>query len=191
MTEPARKLTYTFAEYLALEAKSETKHEYINGEVFAMAGGTPGHAALAAAVIRLLGTALLGRPCRVYTSDLRIRVLATGLATYPDVSIVCRPFEHDPEDENTAINPVVIAEVLSDSTEAYDRGEKFAHYRRIPSLRDYLLVLQREAQIEHYRRNEDDTWTLREVRAPGAVRLSIGCDLSVQDVYLDPMAEPA
>ena len=191
MTEPARKLTYTFTEYLALEAKSETKHEYINGEVFAMAGGTPDHAALAAAVIRLLGTALLGRPYRVYTSDLRIRVLATGLATYPDVSIICRPFEPDPEDPNTAVNPVVIAEVLSDSTEAYDRGEKFAHYRRIPSLRDYLLVVQREARIEHYRRNEDDTWTLREVRAPGAVRLSIGCELSVEDVYLDPMAEPA
>jgi Uma2 family endonuclease len=191
MTEPARTLTYTFAEYLALEAKGETKHEYINGEIFAMAGGTPDHAALAAAVIRLLGTALLDRPCRVYTSDLRIRVLATGLATYPDVSVVCRPFEPDPEDANTAVNPVVIVEVLSDSTEAYDRGEKFAHYRRIPSLRDYLLVLQSKAQIEHYRRNDDDTWTLREVRAPGAVRLSIGCELSVEDVYRDPMAEPA
>lgn len=191
MTEPARKLTCTFAEYLALEAKSETKHEYIHGEVFAMAAGSPDHAALAAAVIRLLGTALLGRPCRVYTSDLRIRVLATGLATYPDVSVVCRPFEHDPEDASTAVNPVVIAEVLSDSTEAYDRGEKFAHYRRLPSLRDYLLVLQREARIEHYRRNEDDTWTLREVRASGAVHLSIGCELSVDDVYRDPMAEPA
>ena len=190
MSELAHKLTYTFAEYLALEAKSETKHEYINGEVFAMAGGTPDHAALAAAVIRLLGTALLGRPCRVYTSDLRIRVLATGLATYPDVSVVCRPFEPDPEDANTAVNPVVIVEVLSDSTEAYDRGEKFAHYRRLPSLRDYLLVLQREARIEHYRRNEDDSWTLREVRATGAVRLSIGCELSVEDVYRDPMAEP-
>jgi Uma2 family endonuclease len=191
MTEPARKLTYTFAEYLAFEAESATKHEYINGEVFAMAGGTPDHAALAAAVIRLLGTALLDRPCRVYTSDLRIRVLVTGLATYPDVSVVCRPFEPDPEDANTAVNPVVIVEVLSDGTEAYDRGEKFAHYRRIPSLRDYLMVSQREAQIEHYRRNEDDTWTLREVRAPGVVRLSIGCDLSVEDVYRNPMAEPA
>jgi Uma2 family endonuclease len=116
---------------------------------------------------------------------------AEGQSTTLPWSIICRPFEPDPEDPNTAVNPVVIVEVLSDSTEAYDRGEKFAHYRRIPSLRDYLLVVQREARLEHYRRNEDDTWTLREVRAPGAVRLSIGCELSVEDVYLDPMAEPA
>ncbi len=188
MTEPARKLSSTFAEYLALEAASPTRHEYVNGEIFAMAGGTPDHSALAASVIHLLTAALIDRPCRVYTSDLRIRVLATGLGTYPDVSVACGSIEHDPEDANTLVNPVVLVEVLSDSTEAYDRGEKFAHYRRIPSLRDYLLVSQHTARIDHYRRNDDGTWTLTPVEPPGIVRLSIGCELSVAAVYRDPFA---
>jgi len=187
MTDAARKLACTFAEYLTLEAASPTRHEYLAGEIFAMAGGTPEHSALAASVIRLLGTALLDRPCVVYTSDLRIRVLATGLATYPDVSIVCSPLQRDPEDTNSIVNPVVLVEVLSDSTEAYDRGEKFAHYRCIPSLRDYLLVSQHAARIDHYRRNDDDTWTLTAVEAPGNVQLSIGCELSVAAVYRNPL----
>ena len=178
----------TFAEYLALEAASETKHEFLNGEIFAMAGGTPEHGALTANVIRLLGTALIDRPCIVYTSDVRIRVLATGLRTYPDVSVACGSIERDPEDKNTIVNPVALVEVLSDSTEAYDRGEKFAHYRRIPSLRDYLLVSQHESRIEHYRRNDDGTWTLRDVELAGVVQLSIGCELSVSAVYRNPLA---
>jgi len=190
MTEPAHELSYTLAEYLALEAASDTRHEYLNGEIFAMAGGTPEHGALAANVIRLLGTALLDRPCVVYTSDVRIRVLATGLNTYPDVSVTCGAIERDPQDASTIVNPVVLVEVLSDSTEAYDRGEKFAHYRRIPSLRDYLLVSQHEARIEHYRRNDDGTWTLRDVASSETVRLSIGCELPVGAVYRDPFAPP-
>src|SRR5262249_23805624 len=140
MTEPARKLSHTFAEYIALEAKSGTKHEYVNGEIFAMAGGTLEHGRLCANVIRVLGTALLGRPCITFTADVRVRVLATGLCTYPDGSVVCGRIELDPEDKNTLTNPIVLVEVLSDSTESYDRIEKQAHYRLIPSLRDYLLV---------------------------------------------------
>jgi Uma2 family endonuclease len=182
MTEPARKLSYTFAEYLALEAASDTRHEYLNGEIFAMAGGTPEHGALSANVIGELYASLRGGSCVVYTSDVRVRVRATGLDTYPDVSVACGA-ERDPEDTNAVVNPVVLVEVLSDSTEAYDRGEKFAHYRRIPSLRDYLLVSQHEARVEHYRRNDDDTWTLRDVRPPEVVHLSIGCELSVVAVY--------
>jgi Uma2 family endonuclease len=190
MAEPARKITHTFAEYLALEAASDTRHEYLNGEIFAMAGGTIEHGALAANAIGELRGGLRGRPCRVLTADVRVRVLATGLSTYPDVSVVCGSIELDPEDANTVVNPVAIVEVLSDSTEAYDRGEKFAHYRRIPSLRDYLLVSQHEPRIEHYRRNDDDTWTLRDVRTTEVVRLSIGCELSVAEVYVNPLAPP-
>jgi Uma2 family endonuclease len=190
MAEPARKLTHTFAEYLALEAASDTKHEYLDGEIFAMSGGTIEHGALAANVIRELGGALRGRPCRVLTSDVRVRVLATGLAAYPDVSVVCGAIERDPGDANAVANPVLIVEVLSDSTRSYDRGEKFAHYRRIPSLRDYLLVSQHEPLIEHYRRNDDGSWTLRDVRPPDLVQLSIGCAISVAEVYLDPLAPP-
>lgn len=188
MTEPARKLKYTFAEYLAMEAASETKHEYLDGEIYDMAGGTPDHAGLAANVIGELHAALRGRPCRVFSSDLRVRVLATGLGTYPDATVICGAFEHDPEDTNTAVNPVVLVEVLSDSTEAYDRGEKFERYRRIPSLRDYVMVSQHHLLIEHYTRNDDGTWTLHEVRPPASVRLSIGCELPVDAVYRNPLA---
>ena len=190
MAESAREITHTFAEYLALEGASHTRHEYLNGEIFAMAGGTIEHGALAANAIGELRGGLRGRPCRVLTADVRVRVLATGFSTYPDVSVVCGSIELDPEGANTVVNPVAIVEVLSDRTEAYDRGEKFAHYRRIPSLRDYPLVSQHEPWIEHYRRNDDDTWTLRDVRMTGVVRLSIGCELSVAEVYVNPLAPP-
>lgn len=191
MAEPVRKRTHTFADYLVLEAASDTRHEYLDGEIFDMAGGTVEHGALAANAIVALAGQLRGRPCRVLTSDVRVRVLTTGLATYPDVSVVCGAIERDPEDANTVVNPILIVEVLSDSTEAYDRGEKFAHYRRLPSLRDYLLVSQHEPLVEHYSRNDDESWTLRDVRPPDVVRLSIGGELSVAEVYADPLAPPA
>lgn len=191
MNEPARKLKHTFAEYLAMEAASETKHEYLDGQIYAMAGGTPEHSGLAANVIGELRVALRGRPCRVFTSDLRVRVLATGLGTYPDATVIRGSFEVDPEDENTAANPVAIVEVLSDGTEAYDRGEKFEQYRRIPTLRDYVMISQHHALIEHYTRNDDGTWTLHEVGPPASARLSIGCELSVAAVYEDPLAPTA
>jgi Uma2 family endonuclease len=192
MPAPARKLTRTFAEYVALEAKSETKHELVNGEIYAMAGGTPEHSRLAANVIGELRAALRGRPCVTFTSDLRVRVLATGLATYPDASVVCGRLEVDPDDKNTVTNPVVLVEVLSESTEQYDRDEKRAHYRQIPSLRDYLLVSQHERRVEHYHRNDDGSWTLLDVRARGEVRLeAIGCRLAVDAIYDDPLAAPA
>lgn len=185
-------MTYTFAEYIAIDEASEIKHEYVNGAVFAMAGGTLEHAQIAANVIGELRAQLRGRPCVVYTSDARVRVLATGLATYPDVTVVCGAIECDPENKHTVTNPVVLVEVLSDSTEGYDRKEKFSHYRRIPSLREYLLVSQRERRIEHLSRNDDGTWTLRDVTASALVRLpSIGCELSLDEVYKNPFAERA
>ncbi len=183
MTEPAEKLTYTFAEYIALEEQSDAKHELVNGEIYAIARGTPVHNRLTARMIMLLGTALRGRPCDVFSSDQRVRVLATGLATYPDVSVVCGSLELDPENRNTITNPIVIVEVLSDSTEKYDRHGKFNHYRRLPSLRDYLMVDQHEPRIEHYVRNDNGTWTFSEVTLSGVVRLSIGVDVAIEDVY--------
>jgi Uma2 family endonuclease len=186
MAEPAR---YTFAEYLALDERSEARYEFVNGEVFAMSGGTLEHSRIAANLIASLGAQLLGRPCVVYTSDARVRVQATGLATYPDVSVVCGSIERDPESRNTITNPVVLIEVLSDSTEGYDREEKFSHYRRIGSLREYLLVSQRERRVEHFSRNADDSWTLRDVTSPEVVRIpSIGCVLALDVVYRDPLA---
>jgi Uma2 family endonuclease len=182
----------SYAKYLAQEATSDVRHEFLGGEVFAMAGGTPEHAALAAAVLMELGTVLRGKRCRVYTSGLRVRVLATDLttelSTYPDVTVVCDQVETRPDDPDAVVNPVVLVEVLSDSTEAYDRGAKAAHYRRIPSLREYVLVSQHEPLIEVYRRNERGHWELVESRSGMQVELaSLGVSLDVDVIYANPL----
>ncbi|XYH95810.1 Uma2 family endonuclease [Sorangium sp. So ce1128] len=184
MAEPARKLKFTFAEYLAREQASATKHEYANGEIFAMAGSTPEHGLMAVNVASVLRGQLVDRRCRVYNSDVRVRIQATGLATYPDVSVVCGRLERDPEDENSILNPVVLVEVLSPNSEAYDRGEKFAHYQAIPSLREYVLVSYQRRRVEVLRRNDDGTWTLYDVRGSGVAELaSLGCSLPLDEVY--------
>jgi Uma2 family endonuclease len=189
MTRPAHRPRYTYSEYLALEQASNVKHEFHQGEIYAMAGGTPEHAALAGNVIALLSVQLRDKPCRVYTSDLRVRVLATGLATYPDVTVVCGTREIDPEDANTVINPIVLVEVLSPRTADYDRIEKRENYKQIPSLRDVVLVDHQERLVEVWTRDEEGRWTRTEARAgkSAAVR-SIGVDLSVDEVYRDPLA---
>jgi Uma2 family endonuclease len=189
MKEPGHKLTWTFAEYVEQERGSDTKHELVNGELFAMAVGTIEHGRLASNVTISLGAQLLGRPCAAFSSDVRVRVLATGLATYPDLSVVCGKLERDPGDANTIVNPILLVEVLSDSTEAYDRGEKFAHYRRILSLREYVLASQHEPRSEVFRRGEDGIWLLHEAGAAERVQLmSIACELAVDEVYTDPLA---
>jgi Uma2 family endonuclease len=192
MGDPASKPRVSYADYLALEQKSVTKHEWLDGVIYDMAGGTPDHAGLALAVGGELRAQLRGKPCRAFSADLKIRVLATGLATYPDVSVVCGQLETDPEDANAATNPKLLVEVLSDSTEGYDRGEKFSHYRRIPSLLEYVLVSQRQPHIEVFRKNEAGKWELAEEgRSGDTVPLtSVGCVLSVDDVYADPLRAP-
>ena len=189
---PARKPTMTYAEYLAFEEKSLEKHEFLNGEVFAMAGGTIEHAGLAAGISIAIGIALRDRPCRVYSSDLRVRIRATGLTTYPDVSVICGQAEVDGEDRCAIVNPVLLVEVLSDSSEAYDRGEKAAHYRHLPSLREYVLVSQHRPRIEVFRRNEAGRWELYEYESGSQMELtSVGCTIAVDDVYRDPVAATA
>ena len=179
----------SYAEYLVLETKGESRHEWLEGIVYAMAGGTLDHSGLCAAVITALSVGAAGRPCRVFTSDARVRVRATGLATYPDAAVACGRVERDPDDPNALVNPIVLVEVLSDSTEDWDRGGKFAHYRRIPALRDYLIVSQRERLIEHHVRNDDGTWTMREHGPGDRVALTgVSVHLAVDDVYRDPMA---
>ena len=188
MSRPAALSRMSYAEYLELERSSEVKHEYLRGEVFAMAGGTPEHARLAANIIGELTAALRGRPCSVFTSDARVRIEATDRATYPDVTVVCGRLEHAADDPDSITNPVVIVEVLSDATEAEDRGEKFAHYRRLASLREYLLVSQRARRLEVYRRR-DERWLLDEAGTGETLRLeSIDVVLSVDEVYRDPLA---
>lgn len=188
MTSSAPERRYTFREYLELEAGSELRYEFFDGAVYAMSGGSPDHSRLAANVIALLTAQLAGKPCQAFTSDLRVRVLETGLATHPDVSVICGSLELDPEDPHTATNPLLNVEVLSPSTQRYDREEKAAHYRRIRSLASYVLISQEEHRLEVFSRNDDGSWTLREARS-GAVDLpAIGCRLSVEDVYRNPLA---
>ena len=176
---------YTYADYLDLEDVSNVKHEFLRGEIYAMAGGTPEHAALGMAVGAALLGQLRGGPCRVFSSDLRVRVLASDLATYPDVTVVCGEMELDPESDVTIVNPRVVVEVLSESTCDYDRGEKLDHYRRIPSLAAVVLVSHREPQIDVWTR-DGDTWSLRTAPAGGAAHIApLGCVLVVDDVYRD------
>lgn len=187
MARRAPAIRMSYAEYLAAEAPSDVRHEFLAGEVWAMAGGTPEHGALAAALIGELRTALRGKPCRVYSSDVRLRVLATGLSTYPDLSVVCGNLETAPEDPDAITNPIVLVEVLSDSTEAYDRGAKAAHYRRIASLQEYVLITPDEPRIEVQRRTHG-RWELLEAGAEEAIELvSVGVRLDVSAIFANPL----
>lgn len=181
---------YTFEEYVELEDGSSVRHEFLDGAVWAMAGESPEHAAVTANVVRLLGTALLGRRCRVFSSDLRIRVRETGLGTYPDASVICEDVELDPEDRkgHTALNPVVLVEVLSPSTEAYDRGEKLAHYKRIESLREVVFVAHDERRVDLWRR-VDDRFTQLTFREGERLELTSlpGVSIAIDEIYFDPL----
>lgn len=182
---------FTFEDYLIVEEDSGMKHEFLDGRVWAMAGGTPEHAAIAANVIAMLSTHLRERRCRVYSSDLRVRVRATGLTTYPDVTVVCGAIERDPEDRkgHTVTNPKVLVEILSPSTEEYDRTEKLAHYQRIETVEEIVLVGHDRREIEVVRRGGDGAWTRIVTKGDGAARLeSIECELALTDVYRDPLA---
>ena len=175
---------YTWEQYLALERGSPIKHEFLEGEIFAMAGGTPEHAALGAAVLREIGAQLRGKPFRPFSSDLSIRVQQTGLASYPDATVVCGELKRDPMGKNIVLNPSVIVEVTNDSTENYDRGEKFEHYRQIPELLEYVLVSHREKLVEVFRRTEGDRWIRLEARQRARAQLeSISCELDVDALY--------
>lgn len=176
---------YTAAEYLAFERDSDTKHEFYRGELFAMSGGTGPHSGIASNIIRALGNALSDRPCIVHTSDLRV-ACPTGLYTYPDVSVVCGKVQYEDAANDVLLNPIVIVEVLSPSTEAYDRGAKFKHYRTIPSFREYVLVSQHEARVEHYSRQQDAAhWLLTTIDDPqGVVAFpALNCTIPMAEIY--------
>ncbi len=180
---------YSPAEYLALEQASTERHEYLRGEVWAMSGGTYEHSFMAGQVIQAVGAALKGKPCVVLTSDFRIRVESTDLFTYPDVSVVCGKRQVSALDANSLLNPTVLFEVLSESTERYDRGAKFAHYQRIESLKEYVLVSQDRKLIEVYRRGEGETWLYHPWREGSHVELhSLGITLDLDALYFDPTA---
>ena len=171
-------------EYLEFERSSPDKHEYADGEIFAMSGGTFEHSAVTANILGEARSALAGRRCRVLESNMRVKVAATGRYVYPDASIFCGQPEFADETRATLINPRLILEVLSDSTEACDRGDKFAGYRSIPSFQEYVLASQKQPRIEVFTRQPDGSWTLR-IYGPGerAMFASVECSIEVDKVY--------
>jgi Uma2 family endonuclease len=178
---------YTIEQYADVERYANVKHEFCDGQIWATAGGTPEHARMAMAVGAALTAALRGKPCAVYSSDVRVRVAETGLDTYPDVTVVCGGERRDAGDPLALTNPVVLVEVTSDSSEAYDRGDKFDHYKRIEALRQFVVVSHRARRVEVFSRGGDGSFTASSY-GPGqrVVLASIGCELEVDEVYRDP-----
>jgi Uma2 family endonuclease len=183
LSKPERWITPE--EYLEAERRAEEKSEYFDGEIYAMSGASLRHNRLVANLVGTLHSQLRGGPCAALPSDMRVRVPATGLYTYPDVSVVCGEPQLEDAHMDILLNPVVLIEVLSESTEGYDRGRKFEHYRRIASLQEYVLVSQKQPRVEGYRRQGEREWLLTEaVGLEESVELpSVRCVLSLAEVY--------
>lgn len=177
-------ITYTPEEYLALERQAEYKSEYINGEIYARSGASKEHNQITVNLTIEIGQHFRGKPCEVYSTDMRVKVPPAGMYTYPDLVAVCDDAVFDDTEFDTLINPNVIIEVLSPSTEAYDRGEKFAHYRRLPSLQEYVLISQDKARVERYLRRGDE-WVLTELGGlTDTLHLpSVDCSVALDAIY--------
>lgn len=185
MAMPVKTRPLTPEEYLRIEREAPYKSEYYGGEMFSMAGGTARHSLLAANLIGVFHALLKGRRCTAYQGDLRIGIPGDDLYTYPDLSVFCEPMAFLPGTDDTATNPTVIVEVLSKTTEAYDRGRKFEHYRRLSSLREYVLVSQDAPVIERFTREGDDRWVLTTARGmDAALHLDLlEAELPLAEVY--------
>lgn len=184
MSQAARK-HYTPAEYLALEERAAYKSEYFKGEIFAMAGGSYNHTVISVNMLVALSNGLATRPCVVFNSDMRLLVQANGLYTYPDVSVVCGDPAFVEGRTDTVTNPQLIVEVLSESTGFYDRNGKFALYRELPSLHEYVLIDQNRVLVEYYRRLNNDEWLLKTFNdLEAVVRLGdLGVEISLKQIY--------
>lgn len=187
MSSAAHDVYYSYSEYVAFERGSNVKHEFLHGRIYGMAGGTPEHSKLAATVTGLLFPQLRGSKCSAYDSDLRVRT-ATGLTTYPDVTIICGTPARDAEDPLAITNPTLIVEVVSPSTERYDRGAKFEHYKSLASLQRYVLIAQERRSIEVRSRSEDGSWTVTVAGDGEVVELLPTARLDVGELY-DAAAE--
>jgi len=190
------KTFYTPEEYLALDRAAEFKSEYHAGEIFAMAGGSENHDTIIVNVTVSLGSQVRGGPCRLSTADMRVQIPEADRYTFPDVTVVCGERQFADERRDVLLNPTLVVEVLSRTTEAYNRGEKAKAYRQLASLQEYLLIAQDRPHVEQYKRQPDGRWLLSEADDLGAVvhLPSIGCDLALADVYegvsFDPPAQP-
>lgn len=184
MADPAVRMRMTEEEYLAFERASDEKHEFADGEIFAMSGGKGPHANVAANIIGALAFVLRGRSCRVYTSDMRVHIPISGRFVYPDASVVCGRPQYKDEQIDTLLNPRVIVEILSPSTEAYDRGDKFENYQSLASLKHYIMAAQDKPRIEVYTRQDDGSWHFRVFLAGTSIALSSPeCTLDVDQIY--------
>ncbi|HWN42331.1 MAG TPA: Uma2 family endonuclease [Thermoanaerobaculia bacterium] len=182
-TEP--KPRFTPEEYLARERQAESRNEYLHGEIFAMTGASRRHNRIVLNTAISLDSQLRGKGCEVFASEMRVRVPAMDLYTYPDLAVACGEPRFEDGEVDTLLNPVLIVEVLSKSTESYDRGIKFSYYRALPSLAEYLLLSQDRAHAEHFVREASDRWVLTETDDPAkTLELpSVGCTLALSDVY--------
>ena len=180
------KFMMTPEEYLACERNSEIKNEYFNGEIFAMTGASVNHNRIGSNINRFLGNQLADRSCDVFSNDMRVKVQKIDKYTYPDVVVACGDLELEDQQFDTLLNPTVIFEILSRSTELYDRGKKFTHYRLIPSLQEYILVSQYYCHIEQFIRGDDGIWRLFDPYTAMEDRIklvSIDCELRLSDIY--------
>lgn len=179
-------------EYLIRERQASIKSEFYQGEIFAMGGGSANHSLIAANLVREVGNALKGRPCAVFNSDLRVQVQSTGLYAYPDATIVCGELLFDDDHRDTLLNPTVIVEVLSDSTEKYDRGKKSNHYRQIASLKELILIAQDRSHVERFTRQPNGDWLFheqKEITADFELK-SLGISIAISELYRGVKFEP-
>lgn len=188
--EPHRRVS--IEDYLAAERRAETKSEYLDGEVFAMTGASRSHNLIVWNLSAVLHGQLKARGCEAYVGDMRVLIPSAGLYTYPDITVACGEPRFEDGELDTLLNPTLLIEVLSPSTEGYDRGKKSAHYRTLDSLREYVLIAQDEARVELFARQDDGHWLLSEAAGlDGTILLaSIGCELRLADVY-DRVIDPA
>lgn len=184
----APRLRFSFQDYILVDETSDARHEFLDGIILGMAGGTPERARLAAAVVAVLTRQLEGKPCAVFSEALRVRATKTGFAGYPDATVVCGALERDLENANTVTNPAVVVEVLSPSTEEYDTGDKLAHYHQIPSLSHVVFVAHDAIRIDVWTRTNGG-WTKTSYGAGDRAQLAaIGCTIDVDRIFRDPLA---
>jgi Uma2 family endonuclease len=195
MTVPVEKRRYTIAEYLAMEEKATDRHEFHDGEILAMSGGTYRHSRTNTNLLVALGTRLRGTPCEPLDSNMRVRITGRRSYLYPDISIVCGgpQFDIDDPKQTTITNPRIVVEVLSDSTELYDRGAKFSLYREIPSLQQYVLVSQHEPLVETYLRQAEGAWLLNPIKGIASSLLlpSVNLGIPLTEIYVGVEFEAA
>ncbi len=172
-------------EYLTSERASDIKNEYFDGEIFAMAGASREHNQISSNIVRVLGNQLLEKQCGVFSSDMKVKIREINKYTYPDIVVVCGDEVYDDENNDILLNPIVIIEILSDSTEAYDRGDKFSHYQFISTFFDYILISQYLCKAEKFSRQKNDTWIYSKYnREEDIISIeSVGCELPVSEIY--------